>query len=99
MNLNIQNNQFPNLIEIWIVGSNSVEVITKNQSHYKIIAKENIRSNAQPNYYAAYECLQTMLINNEEFDLWYRDNSLPWQNGNTIEECVMAAMRWVDEQR
>lgn len=58
MNLNITKDLYQNIVEIWGISSNSVEVILKNHKHYRIIAKENIRSGTTSAYDAAYEKLK-----------------------------------------
>lgn len=99
MNLNIKSNQFSNIHEIWIVGSHSVEIATKNDNYYKIIARENVRSGATPNFYASYEILKEVNINNDDLEIWVRDRDLPWQDGDTIESCITRALSWIDERK
>jgi hypothetical protein len=99
MNLNITNNQFQNITEIWIVGSNSVEILIKNHNQYRIIAQENIRSGATPAYYAAYEKLEEIKINSTKKDTWVRITSLPSAYGDTIDSCILQAISWLNQQK
>lgn len=98
MNINIQKNSFLNIQEIWVNNCHTIEVVTNKDNRYKIISQENIRSNATPKYYAAYEKLISVNINGNDMDLWIRDSSLPQQYGDTNEECVTSALGWVDER-
>ena len=99
MDLQIENSQFNNINEIWIIGSHCVEVYTQNHNHYKIIAKENVWSGTTASFSASYEKLETLNINNVSKEIWVRDVSLPWANGDTVEECIKAGMGWVNQQR
>ena len=99
MQLDIQKNQFPNLVEIWITGENTVEVYTQKGNHYRITAKENIKSGSTVDYSAGYEYLKEVKLVNVKFEVWTPDYSLPSQDVATIERCLTPAISWVNERR
>ena len=97
MNLTIRKDEFENLIEIWGIGPTSVEVVTKDHRHFRVTAARNIRSGAEPQYFAQYEQLHTVTVDGMERQLWGA-TSFPWQDGATIDECIRLALVWVDEK-
>ena len=101
MDLNIDDDMYENLTEIYIVGENAVEVVTRNDRWFRIYAKETVRGPHR--FSASYDELIRGVFEAEDdpagqHSVWVRAHDMPWQDGDTIEGCIRAAMSWVDER-
>jgi hypothetical protein len=94
MPIRISPDQYPGISEIWGCGPNTIIVNTIEGRSIKVTAQHNIRSGATPNYFADYEEKKQFQIGEETYDIWV-DANYPWQDGNTAEECLLLAIRWV----
>ncbi|MCP3105341.1 hypothetical protein LZ198_41395 [Myxococcus sp. K15C18031901] len=95
--LKIEEGVFGNLVEIWGVSSNTVEVVTKDGQHFRITAAEDLRPGAVARYAAKYEQRYAVKIGSQDLELW-GPTSFPWQVGATVEACLRPALGWVNEQ-
>lgn len=101
MNLQIEEAEFENLSEIYVIGENSVHVVTKNGRTFRIFAKETIRGPHR--YSASFDELVRGLFEAEEVpdnvhSVWIIAHNMPWQDGISIEGCIRTAMHWVNER-
>jgi hypothetical protein len=101
MSITLPEEGYEAILECWRVSPNTVKVVVqankrKPHDHYvRITAEENVKSGAQPRYFAGYEEPVTVQdAEGVERDVWV-DARYPWQDGRTIEECLVSAMRWV----
>jgi hypothetical protein len=100
-NLDIGESDFPEITEIWRTGPNVIVVSVNGTSKrperhvVRITARENIRSGATPGYFAAYEEQVTITdANGTPREVW-AETDYPWQDGDTAEDCLKAALIWV----
>ncbi|MCC5907533.1 MAG: hypothetical protein JJU13_15075 [Balneolaceae bacterium] len=101
MNLNIVEGEYENITEIYVIGSNAVHVVTRNERTFRIFAEETIRGPHR--FSASYDELirgqfDALDDPDNEHSVWIRSNNMPWQDGNSIEGCIRAAMHWVNER-
>ena len=101
MHLDIDASDFPEITEIWGVTENQIEVsvsATRSRPHnhrVRITALENLRSGATPRYFAHYEREVTVRDTaNQEHEVWV-EADYPWQDGETVEECLKASLLWL----
>jgi hypothetical protein len=100
-NLDIEESDFPEITEIWRTGPNQIVVSVSGTSKrpqrhvVRVTARENIRSGATPRYFAAYEQQVTITdANGTAREVW-AEADYPWQDGQTAERCLKAALIWV----
>ncbi|ATW24174.1 hypothetical protein [Candidatus Formimonas warabiya] len=91
----VSREDYPNITEIWGHGENTIVVNTTDGRRVKITAAHNIRSGAIPNYYADYEEVREIEIDGETLEVWV-DAHYPWQDGDTVEDCLLGALVWVN---
>ena len=101
MDLEIEQDLYENLTEIYIISENVVEVTTRNDRTFRIFAKETLRGPHR--FSASYDELVRGIfqIENEsdnDHSVWIRTHEMPWQDGETIEGCLRAAMSWVNDR-
>jgi len=94
MPINVAPGEFPNVIEIWGVGPNAIEVATQHHQRWiRITARRVIRGPGGGPYYAHYE-------EKTAAGVWGVNplQTFPWQDGPTTEHCLRAALAWVNER-
>lgn len=101
MNLEIEQNLYENLTEIYIISENAVEVVTQNNRIFRITACETLRG--PNNFSARYDELVRgkFDVENEPADehlVWIKAHEMPWQDGNSIEECIRGALGRANER-
>lgn len=94
MPIKIDREKYPEVMEIWGCSSNSIILNMEDGREVKITALHNIKSGAQPNYFASYEERVEIKANGHTYKVWM-EASYSWQDGATIEECLRRAIRWV----
>lgn len=94
MPIKINADSYPEVTEIWGYSSNSIVLNMADGREVKIIAAHNIKSGATPKYFAHYEERIEIEVNNQRHRIW-AEVHYPWQDGDTIEECLKHAIRWV----
>lgn len=94
MPIQIRKDAYPEISEIWGCSPNSIILNMVDGRSVKITALHNIKSGATPNYYADYEEKVGIENNGRTYEVW-ADASYPWQDGETIEQCLRSAIRWV----
>ncbi len=92
--INIKKDVYPEVAEIWGISSNSIVLNMVDGREVKITASHNIKSGAIPQYYADYEERVEFEIGGKIYKVW-AEATYPWQDGDTIEECLELAIRWV----
>lgn len=97
MPIELREDQFPNITEVWGYGTNTIVVHTTEGRCVKITAEHNIRGGSTPNYYAAYEERKEIRIGSESYEIWVKAD-YPWQHGNTVQECLLLALGWVNDR-
>lgn len=80
MELNIEEGQFKNITEIYVIGSNAVHVVTRNGKTFRIFAKETIRGFHR--YSASYDELirgrfDAVDAPDNEHSVWIRAHDMP----------------------
>jgi hypothetical protein len=98
MTISVGEDQFKNIVEIWDAGPNTIQVITASYRTIRISALGNIRSGTKPNYFAHYE--EQVEIEpklGQRLRVW-ADAHFPWQDGSDVEQCLLRALRWIDEE-
>jgi hypothetical protein len=102
--LDIKEDDFPQISEIWRNGPYQLEVVVEQpeESHrsreIKVTARENIRTGAIPRFYAIYE--EKIRVNDADGntrEVW-ASTRYPWETGDTAEACLRGALRWIDEE-
>jgi len=97
MKLPITENEFKSINEIWDDGPNSIQVVTANHRTIRITARGNVRSGAVPKYVAHYE-EQVEIEPRSGQRIWvWAAVDFPWQDGADVQQCLLLALRWVDE--
>jgi hypothetical protein len=99
MNLDLEPSSFQSVTEIWGSGPNEivVHVTAKGgvRRKVKITAQQNLRSGATPGYFATYEEeVEVVDAHGERREVWALA-AFPWQDGETPEACLRAALIWV----
>lgn len=94
MPITVEEGVFENILEIWGIGHNTIEVITKNDRHFRICAARNLRSGSTGEYHANYEELIEVNENVRVFSVAY---DMPRAIGDTIENCLHEGLGWVDD--
>ncbi len=94
MPIRVDRHSYPEVTEIWGYSPNSIILIMQDGREVKITALRNIKSGALPNYFACYEERVEVKINGRTYVVW-TEADYPWQDGETIEECLKLAIRWV----
>ncbi|MGB6561350.1 MAG: hypothetical protein WBE69_01960 [Candidatus Binataceae bacterium] len=98
MTISVGQDQFKNIVEIWDAGPNTIQVITASYRTIRISALGNIRSGTKPNYFAHYEeQLEIEPKPDQRLRVW-ADAHFPWQDGPDAEQCLLRALRWIDEE-
>lgn len=99
--LGIGDDDFPEITEIWRTGPNEIVVSVSgtrkrpDRHVVRVVARENIRSGATPGYFAAYEQQVTITdAAGTSHEVW-AEAEYPWQDGETVEDCLRAALIWV----
>lgn len=95
MPISLRDDQYPNISEVWGIGTNSIVAYTTDGRCVKITARHNIRSGTTPNYFASYEERREIHIGGETSEVWARAD-YPWQDGRTVEECLVLALQWIE---
>lgn len=98
MPITVEKDKFDNITEIWGIGSNIIQVTTRDNKTIRISALHNIRSGANPNYYAAYEEQVEMKVNGKVRKVWVNAD-YHWEKGTTAEECLEKALVWVSHPK
>jgi hypothetical protein len=97
MSFSVPEKSFSNITEIRQVGPNTIEVYTANDRRVRINACESVRGGVG-RYMATYdELLEIEPKAGTRLNVWCVGN-FPWQYGDTLDECLRAALRWVDER-
>jgi hypothetical protein len=98
MTISVGSDQFKNIVEIWESGPNTLHVVTASYRTIRISALGNIRSDTAPNYFAHYEeHVEIEPKPGQRLRDW-ADAHFPWQDGADVEECLLRALRWIDEE-
>jgi len=73
-------------------------VVTASYRTIRVSALGNIRSGTAPNYFAHYEeHVEIEPKPGQRLRVW-ADAHFPWQDGADVEECLLQALRWIDEE-
>jgi hypothetical protein len=98
MTISVGQDQLKNIVEIWDAGANTIQVITASYRTIRISALGNIRSGTKPNYFAHYEeQVEIEPKPGQRLRVW-ADAHFPWQDGPDVEQCLLRALRWIDEE-
>ena len=102
MTFELEDGGYEEVIECWAVSPNAIEVLVRPRKSdenqwVRITAKESIRSGATPRYWAGYEELTILPgAGGDEQRIWVDKTwKYPWQDGDTIQECLQMALQWV----
>ena len=85
---------YPNITELCWAGSGYVEAYLGRRC-FRVCVCETHSAGAQPLFCARYEEKTQIEIDHEWRWLWV-EADLPWQSGDTAEECMRAALAQVN---
>ncbi|NLO90195.1 MAG: hypothetical protein GX088_07745 [Clostridia bacterium] len=93
--ISVPREKFPNINEIWGYGPNTIVVNTNDGRCIKITAAKNIRSGGTSIYYSEYEEMKEIQVGDKTIRVWVVAD-YPWREGETIEQCLLEALVFVD---
>lgn len=93
MNLDISENVFNNLTEIYETGTQSVEVVTRDHRKVQIIASKVLRGPTTA-YTADYCQLVDVNVNGRTIRVWMQA-LYPWAHGDTVEQCIRISSNYL----
>ena len=95
MPISVKDENYKNIEVIRGIGTNAIQVIMSDFRTFRIYAGHNILSGSTPKYSAIYDELVETTIGGETKRVWV-EAPYPWQEEDTIEECLRRALLSVD---
>jgi len=103
MPLQLPPNRYPTIHEVWGISDRAITALNSLHETFRITAERNIRSGSTARYHAAYDLLLEVPAptpddsGNTRF-IWSINVDVPDAYGNTIQECLDAALGWVAQR-
>lgn len=89
--IRVSSEDFPNIVQVWGYGPNTIVVRTRDGRQIKITAAHNIKSGINSNYCAEFEEIKEIRVKNDIIEIW-ANADYKSIDGETIEQCLECAM-------